>query len=315
LQKRVSMHTNIPLIVLVGPTASGKTALAIDIAEHLSGEIVGADSRQIYREMEIATAKPTNIERTRIPHHLLDVVAPDESFTLANYQAAAMAAIRDISARGKYPLLVGGTGLYIRSVVDGLSIPAVEPRPELRQEWESFAALSGVEALHALLAARDPEAAARIPAANIRRVIRALEVCEVTGRPFSEQQVTNAPSFAPLIIIGLNTDRAVLYQWADKRVDRMLDEGLLAEVESLVAKGYSWNLPSMSGLGYRQIGAYLRDEMTLSDAVQRLKFDTHGFIRKQLIWFRPDSRIYWIDTAAPDRLDQALKVVESYRLI
>lgn len=299
---------SIPLLAVVGPTASGKTALAIALAEALGGEIVSADSRQIYREMEIGTAKPTPAERARVPHHLLDVVAPDESFTLAQYQAAANASIAAIHARGKLPLLVGGTGLYLRAVLDGLAIPAVPPNPAQRAAWEELAAREGSAALHALLAARDPLAAARIPVNNVRRVVRALEVCEATGQPFSAQQERNATPYA-LTLLGLNTERARLYAWADARVEAMLAAGLVAEVAGLVARGYAWSLPAMSSLGYRQIGAYLRGEMTLPDALQRLKFDTHGFIRKQLMWFRPDMRIHWLDAAAPDLAQQAQQYI------
>jgi tRNA dimethylallyltransferase len=299
------MLQHIPLIAVVGPTASGKTACAIALAERLGGEIVSADSRQIFAGMEIGTAKPTTAERARVPHHLLDVVAPDEAFTLAQYQAAATAVIADIAQRGKYPLLVGGTGLYIRAVVNGLAIPAVPPDPALRAAWEDLAAREGAAAVHALLAERDPVAATRIPANNLRRVIRALEVCEVTGQPFSAQQ-TQVTTPYDLTMLGLNTARERLYAWADARVEGMLAAGLVAEVERLVARGYDWHLPAMSSLGYAQIGAYLRGETALADAVQRLKFDTHRFIRKQLVWFRPDARIHWLDAAAPDLIDQAL---------
>jgi tRNA dimethylallyltransferase len=302
---------HIPLIAVVGPTASGKTALGIALAEALGGEIVSADSRQIYREMEIGTAKPTPAERARVPHHLLDVVAPDEAFTLADYQRLATVAIAAIHARGKLPLLVGGTGLYLRAVLDGLAIPAVPPDPARRAAWEALAAREGPAALHALLAARDPDAAAKIPPNNVRRVIRALEVVTATGRPFFAQQQRQATPY-DLLMLGLNTDRARLYQWADARVEAMLAAGLVAEVEHLAARGYAWSLPAMSSLGYAQIGAYLRGEMTLSAAVQRLKWDTHGFIRKQLIWFRPDTRIHWLDPAAPEVVPHALALARRH---
>lgn len=308
----VAETTNrIPLIAVVGPTASGKTALGIALAEALGGEIVSADSRQIYRTMEIGTAKPTPAERARVPHHLLDVVAPDEAFTLADYQRLATAAIADIHARGKLPLIVGGTGLYLRAVLDGLAIPAVAPDPAQRAAWEALAAREGPAALHALLAARDADAAAKIPANNVRRVIRALEVVTATGQPFAAQQQRH-PTPYHLLMLGLNTDRARLYQWADARVEAMLAAGLVAEVERLVARGYAWSLPALSSLGYAQIGAYLRGEMTLPAAVQRLQWDTHGFIRKQLIWFRPDTRIRWLDPAAPDVTAQALALARHH---
>lgn len=293
---------SIPLLALVGPTATGKTALALALADRLRGvigcEVISADSRQIYRLMDIATAKPTPAERARLPHHLLDVVWPDESFTLAQYQEAAVTAIAGVWARGKLPLLVGGTGLYVRAVLDGLAIPAVAPDPELRAEFEALAAAEGPAALHTRLAALDPAAAARIDPANVRRLVRALEVCVVTGRPFSEQQERRPTPYRPLLL-GLNMERAALYARADHRIEGMLAAGLVAETEALVARGYGWNLPAMSSLGYREIGAHLRGETTLPEAVARFKLNTHKYIRRQLTWFRPDTRITWLDAALP----------------
>src|SRR5262249_24567241 len=200
----------IPLLALVGPTASGKTALTLALAERLGNplgsEVVSADSRQIYRLMDIATAKPTLAERARLPHHLLDLVWPDQSYTLTQYQADAHAAIKDIWARGRLPLLVGGTGLYVRAVVEHLSLPAVAPDPSLRDELEAEAAALGPAALHTRLAALDPEAAARLAPTNVRRVIRALEVCLATGRPFSAQQGAR-PALYRALLLGLNMER------------------------------------------------------------------------------------------------------------
>lgn len=307
-------ESKIPLIGLVGPTATGKTALALALSERLQGmdadihaaggekiggcEIVSADSRQIYRLMEIATAKPTPEERARVPHHLIDVVWPDEGYTLAQYQADAVAAIGAVWERGRLPLLVGGTGLYVRAVVDGLAIPQVAPSPELRAELEAEAQARGAAALHARLAALDPAAAGRIDAANVRRVIRALEVCIMSGRPFSEQQGAR-PTPYRMLLLGLNMERQALYARADARIDAMVAARLVDETEMLVARGYGWELPSMSSLGYREIGAYLRGETTLAKAVERFKLDTHGYIRRQLTWFRPDARITWLDAALP----------------
>ncbi|HEX8996338.1 MAG TPA: tRNA (adenosine(37)-N6)-dimethylallyltransferase MiaA [Ktedonobacterales bacterium] len=299
----------IPLVAIVGPTASGKTALAVALAEQLpaalglsGAEIVSADSRQIYRLMDIATAKPTAEERARVPHHLLDVVWPDESYTLAEYQRDAQAAVAGIWARGRLPLLVGGTGLYVRAVVDGLAIPEVAPQPALRAELEAQAATRGLDALVERLQALDPVTAARIDRANPRRVIRALEVCIVSGRPFSEQQGSR-PTPYRTVMLGLNMARDALYARADARIAAMLREGVVGETEALVARGYAWSLPSMSSLGYREIGAYLRGEMTLADAITRFQQATHAYIRRQLTWFRPDARIHWLDAAlAPDAL-------------
>ncbi len=294
-----------PLVVaIVGPTASGKTALAIALsaalqqARGIQSEAISADSRQVYRRMDIATAKPTPEERAALPHYLLDVVDPDESYTLAQYQAGAIDALRGIFARGHLPLLVGGTGLYVRAVVDGLAIPEVAPQPELRAALEAELASAGLDPLVRRLAELDPAGVAHIDTANPRRVLRALEVSIVTGRPFSEQRGARPTPYRTRLI-GLNMDRAALYARADRRIDAMLAAGLLEETRALVAAGYDWTLPSMSSLGYREIGAYLRGEVTLAQAIERFKLDTHAYIRRQLTWFRPDTRITWLDAALP----------------
>ncbi|WIG59829.1 MAG: tRNA dimethylallyltransferase [Ktedonobacterales bacterium] len=307
----------IPLLALVGPTAAGKTALAVRLAQRLRGtwfcEAVSADSRQIYRLMDIATAKPTAEERARLPHHLLDMVWPDERYTLAQYQADANAAIAEIAARGGLPLLIGGTGLYLRAVVDGLAIPQVAPSPELRAELEAEAAAHGPAALRERLAALDPVAAAHIDPQNVRRLVRALEVCILSGRPFSEQQGTRPTPYRPLLL-GLNMERAALYARADTRIDAMLAVGLVEETRGLVARGYGWELPAMSSLGYREIGAYLRAEITLDAAIERFKLATHGYIRRQLTWFRSDARITWLDAALPPETlaEQAMALIEPW---
>jgi tRNA dimethylallyltransferase len=301
----------IPLLVLAGPTATGKTGLAIALARRLGGEIVSADSRQIYRGMDIGTAKPTPEQRALAPHHLLDVVTPDESYTLAQYQADAQAAIAAIHAREQLPLLVGGTGLYIRAVVDNLAIPQVPPNQELRQQLEEEAARQGSAALHARLAALDPIGAARIDPANLRRVIRALEVVLLTGQPFSAQQGARPSPYRPLFL-GLNGPRELLYARADQRVDAMLASGLVWEVQRLIAAGYDWHLPSMSSLGYQEVGGYLRGELSLEAAVERLKFNTHHYIRRQLTWFRAEQRIHWLDCTATDPERRALALAEEW---
>lgn len=292
----------ISLLALVGPTATGKTALAVALAERLRPvvgcEAVSADSRQVYRGMDIATAKPTPAERARLPHHLLDIISPDQEYSLARYQADATASIGAIAHRRRLPLLVGGTGLYVRAVVDGLAIPAVAPNPALRARLAAEAATHGLAALHARLAQLDPLAAARIDARNPRRLIRALEVCLSTGRTFSAQQDRRASNYRPLLL-GLNTERPALYARADARIDAMVGAGLVEETRALVARGYDWHLPAMSSLGYREIGAYLRGELTLDAAVERFKRGTHAYIRRQLTWFRRDPRITWLDAALP----------------
>lgn len=293
-----------PLLALVGPTAVGKTALSLELAEALDGEIVSADSRQIYRHMDIGTAKPTPAERARVPHHLIDVVDPDQPLTLAEYQRLAYAAIADIHRRGRLPLLVGGTGLYVRAVLEGLRIPAAPPDAALRARLEEEAAAAGAAALHARLAALDPAAAARIDPRNVRRVIRALEVCLSTGRPISEQQEAEPPPYR-VLRLGLTRPRPELYARIDARVDAMIAAGLVDEVRELLARDYSPHLPALSGLGYRQIIRYLAGELSLEDAVQEIKRKTRRFVHQQQTWFRPDDpRIRWCDlsTTSPAQI-------------
>lgn len=273
------------LTAIVGPTAVGKTALAIELAQALGGEIVSADSRQIYRLMEIGTAKPTPAERAAAPHHLVDIRDPDEPFSLAAYQDLAYAAINDILARGRAPFLVGGTGQYLAAVLEGWRIPRVPPQGELRAALEAEAAELGAPALHARLAAVDPAAAAQIQSTNVRRVVRALEVYMLTGQPISAQQTREPPPYR-LRTIWLTRPRERLYARADARVDAMIAAGLADEVAGLLARGYGWELPSMSSLGYIQLRPYFEGAASLDACVERLKFDTHAFIRRQAAWFR-----------------------------
>lgn len=274
-----------PLLAIVGPTAVGKTALAIAVARRIGGEIVSADSRQIYRHMDIGTAKPSAAERAAAPHHLIDIRDPDEAFSLATYQELAMATIAAITARGRIPLLVGGTGQYLAAVLEGWQIPRVAPQPALRASLEREAAAQGAAALHARLAAVDPLAAAQIAPSNVRRVVRALEVYLVTGQPISAQQTRQPPPYQ-IRTIWLTRPRAELYARADARVDAMLAAGLVEEVARLRAAGYGWELPSLSSLGYIQFRPSFEGTASLADCVARLKFDTHRFIRRQAAWFR-----------------------------
>ncbi len=285
------------LISIVGPTAVGKTALAVEFAQQLNGEIISADSRQIYRLMNIGTAKPTAAEQAAVPHHLIDICYPDEEFSLARYQELATAAIAAVMARGRTPLLVGGTGQYLAAMLEGWQIPRVPPQPNLRATLEQEAAEDGVAQLYARLMVVDPEAAAQIGPHNLRRIIRALEVYAVTGRPISEQQGRCPPPYQ-LRTIWLNRPREELYARADARVDAMLAAGLVDEVAGLVACGYRWDLPALSSLGYLQLRPYLEGQATLEACVERLKFDTHSFIRRQLAWFR---RLPGLEIWTPDQ--------------
>jgi tRNA dimethylallyltransferase len=281
----------IPLLVLVGPTAVGKTAISLELARRFGGEIISADSRLFYRGMDIGTAKPTPAERVAVPHHLIDLCDPDEIISLGQYRRLAYRAIDDVLARGLLPILVGGTGQYVMAVVEGWGIPEVAPQPELRAALES---LGGDEAAR-WLRALDPEAEARIDPRNVRRVVRALEVTLTTGRPISALQRKTPPPYDTLII-GLARGRRSLYERIDARVDAMMAGGLLDEVRRLHETGYGRELPSMSGLGYRQLAAHLAGEMTLEEAVERIKFETHRFARQQATWFRRDDpRIVWFD--------------------
>lgn len=286
---------NAPLIVIVGPTGVGKTAVAVQLARLLGGEIVSADSRQVYRRMDIGTAKPTLEERRLAPHHLVDILDPDEELSVGDFQLRAFNAIECIKAKGKLPLLVGGTGQYVRAVVEGWSIPQVPPQPALRAELEAFADVYGATALHSRLVECDPDAAKAIDWRNVRRVARALEVYMMTGRPITTLQLRRAPPYR-ILQIGLTRPRQLLYARVDARIDQMMADGLLDEVRSLVEAGYGWGLPSMSSLGYAQLGAYLRGEITFEQAIALIRRETRRFIRQQYTWFRlDDPSIVWFD--------------------
>lgn len=282
-----------PLIVILGPTAIGKTGLALQIAEALNGEIVGADSRQIYRYMDIGTAKPTPDQQAHVRHHLIDVVNPDDNLGLADYQRLAYAAVDDIHSRGRLPLLVGGTGQYLTAVIEGWSIPEVPPNAQLRAELEAFAQQNGAEALHLRLQQHDPAAAKKIHPNNVRRTIRALEVFIETGQPISALQRKHTPPYR-IRQYGLRMEREKLYPQADQRLDMMIEAGFVEEVRSLLAMGYDRHLPAMTALGYRELCAHVLDGLPLDQAVANAKVATHNFIRKQETWFSGhDHGILW----------------------
>jgi tRNA dimethylallyltransferase len=283
------------LVAIVGPTGVGKSTLAILLAQAFNGEIVSADSRQVYRHMDIGTAKPAPQELSLVPHHLIDIVNPDQDFSLGQYQDLAYKAIDDIQQRKKLPFLVGGSGLYVWSVLEGWGIPPVPPDAEFRRSLETKAARLGKEELYQELVGVDPVAAQNIDPRNVRRVIRALEVCRYTGTPFSQLRQKKAPPFRTLII-GLTADRSALYRRIDRRVDDMVERGLVEEVQKLMRVGYDLNLPAMSGIGYKQVGLFLNGGLTLEAATLQIKFETHRFVRHQYSWFRlKDNRIQWFD--------------------
>lgn len=280
-----------PLLVVVGPTAVGKTTFSLWLGQKYAGEIVSADSRLFYKGLDIGTAKPTPAERRLVRHHLIDVCQPDETITLGQYKRLAEASIDEIHSRGKLPLLVGGTGQYVRAIIEGWGIPEVPPQKRLRKVLEA----TGHDELVRWLRYLDEESARRIDARNIRRVIRALEVTLITGRPMSFMQRKTPPPYN-IYLLGLTCDRKNLYEWIDNRVEKMMMQGFLEEVTHLWKVGYERYLPSMSGLGYRQLWAYLEGECNLEEAIERIKFETHRFVRQQYTWFRLDDEdIHWFD--------------------
>jgi len=296
------------LIAIVGPTGIGKSRLALRLAGACNGEIVSADSRQVYRYMDIGTAKPTPPEMAAVPHHLIDIINPDEEFSLALYLQLANRAIEDIYRRGKLPFLVGGTGLYVRAILEGWHVPGVSPDKDFRYNIEKQYNEKDPDEIYQELIAADPDAAAKIDRRNVRRVIRALEVHAKAGKAFSKLGGKTAPAFIPYTI-GLTTTRAELYRRVDRRVDEMIERCLVPEVENLLKSGYNFSLPAMSGIGYRQIGQYLRGEMTLAAAIQKIKTETHRFIRHQYAWFRlTDKNIHWYeaDDWQDPRIDREL---------
>ena len=295
------------IIVILGPTASGKTDLGLVLAKKFNGEIVSADSRQVYKTMDIGTAKPVGEwEKERkvyivdgIPHHLIDVVDPKKDFSLADYKALATKSIETILSRKKLPLVVGGTGLYIQALVENLDIPKVEPDKHLRAQLEK----KKLSELAAMLEKIDPDTAEKIDLKNPRRVLRALEVVIQSGESIFKQQTKSNPIYEALQI-GIDLPRAELYERINSRVDGQIAEGLVEETKKL-SKKYKWSLPSMSGIGYKQIGFYLRGEMTLSQAVEVLKRDTRRYAKRQMTWAARDKKIIWIkniDSAAVEKM-------------
>jgi tRNA dimethylallyltransferase len=282
-----------PLLVILGPTAVGKTEIAIRLAESLGGEIVSADSRLFYRGMDAGTAKPSLAERARVPHHLIDVADPDETWSLVLFQQEARRAIQEIHARGRLPFLVGGTGQYIRAVTEGWQAPAAQPDPRLRGVLETWAAQIGPLGLHERLAQLDPQAGEQIEARNLRRTVRALEVILSTGRRFSAQRRRGETPYR-LLTLGLNRPRPELYARIDARIEAMFAAGWVDEVRGLLAQGYSPELPSLSAIGYPQVIDYLQGKSTYAEAVMLIKRLTRQFVRRQANWFKEnDPQIHW----------------------
>ena len=287
-----------PLIVIIGPTAVGKTKISLQVAERLKGEIVSADSRLFYQGMDIGTAKPTREEQKLVPHHLINVASPDQDWSLAVYLPRAIAVIEEIQQRGNLPFLVGGTGQYIQAVVQGWDLPSIKPDPGLREALRQWADQIGVDGIRARLAELDPEAAAGIDGPNLRRMIRALEVILSSGKRFSAQKKALGSSFQ-VLQIGLIRPREELYKRIDLRIDQMLAKGLVGEVQALLDTGYSSDLSAMSAIGYKQIIIYLSGEISLAEAVQQIKSKSRKYVRQQANWFREnDPDIHWYSAAA-----------------
>ncbi|GAA4701535.1 tRNA (adenosine(37)-N6)-dimethylallyltransferase MiaA [Brevibacillus fulvus] len=283
------------LVVIVGPTAVGKTELSLMLAHRTAGEIISGDSMQVYREMNIGTAKATAEERAVVPHHLIDIIDPDEDYSVAVFQSMATRLISEINQRGHLPMIVGGTGLYIESVTHSFQFAQTSHDPNLRERLQKMAETEGVEALHQRLQAIDPVTADRLHPNDVKRVIRAIEIYELTGYKMADYQHRAKHSPYDLLMIGLTMDRALLYERINQRVDKMVEQGLVEEVRQLLDKGYSPSLISMQGLGYKELVPYLYGEVSLEKAINDIKQRTRHFAKRQLSWFRRMPEIEWYD--------------------
>jgi tRNA dimethylallyltransferase len=288
---------NNKLVAIVGPTAVGKTAVSLCLAKLISAEIISADSMQVYKGMDIGTAKPSLRDRQVVPHHLIDIIEPEKPFSVAEYQRLTRSVITEIQKRGRLPLLVGGSGLYIRAVIDKLDFPTGNIDSEIRQELEERAAKVGSKKLFWELIKVDPEAAQFIHPNNLRRIIRALEVYYLTGKPFSyfHKQWKVKKSIYNLKMFGLIMERSKLYANINSRVNRQIEQGLLEEVKELVKKGYKRFLTSRQALGYKELVDFLEEKTSWEAAIDLIKRKTRQYARRQLIWFRADPRVQWID--------------------
>lgn len=291
------------MVAILGPTAVGKTEIAIQLAERLGAEIISADSRLLYRGMDIGTAKPSLEQRSRVVHHLIDVAEPNEGWSLTVFQQAAAKAIDEVHERGKLPILVGGTGQYLRAIVEGWMPPKLAPQPLLRKVLDEWERQVGREGMHRRLAVLDPAAAQQIDGRNVRRTLRALEVTLATGRRFSEQRTHREAPYR-LLQIGLTRPRVELCARIDARIQEMLDAGWLDEVRSLLARGYDPSLPSLSAIGYAQLAAHLSGEISLEQAITEIKRKTRMFVRRQAAWFKPgDASIHWFEAGETEVIE------------
>ena len=310
---------SIPLLVIVGPTAVGKTEIAIELAHRLRGEVISADSVQVYRYMDIGTAKPTLEERRGVPHHMIDIVDPDIDFTVYDYQQMAKNCIREVHNRGKLPILTGGTGLYIKAVVDDYTFCSGKVNPSLRRYLQEEMELKGKDTLFRLLREVDPLAAERVHPNDSRRIIRALEFFYLTGEPISVQweRTRKKQSNYQLFMVGIAMERTYLYERINRRVELMLEKGLLKEVKGLLERGFKSDLKSMQSLGYFHLANFLEGNWDWETAVNTFKKDTRRYAKRQLTWFRADQRIMWLEqkpgnTKKNPVLDIICSMVEGY---
>ena len=293
-----------PVVAVVGPTATGKSDLGIALALALGGEVVNADAMQLYRGMDVGTAKVPLAERRGVPHHLLDLLDPREDASVAQYQEQARAVLADVAQRGRRAVAVGGSGLYVRALLDHVEFPGTDPR--VRAALEARVEAEGARALHAELAAVDPQAAAAIGPRNARRIVRALEVVTLTGRPYSDGQPRYVYA-VPAVQLGLDCDRAVLDERIAWRVERMWEEGLVAEVDGLLRRGMGRT--AARAVGYAEVAAMLRGELTEDEARDAVTAGTRRLARKQMGWFGRDPRVHWLDAQDPDLVERALRLV------
>ena len=309
------------LVILTGPTAVGKTSLSINLAKAINGEIISADSMQIYKGMDIGTAKIMPEEMDGVTHHLIDVIDPTEDFHVVRFKEMVEAAIEEIYAKGKVPIICGGTGFYIQAILYDIDFTENEIDKSYRESLEKYAAEFGQETLHDKLKAIDPESAESIPAANVKRVIRAIEYYEQTGEKFSVHNATQKEKNSPynFAYFVLNDDRQLLYNRIDARVDKMIDEGLIDEVKSLVAKGVKKGMTAMDGIGYKELLDYLDGNGSLEDAVELIKKKSRNYAKRQLTWFRREKEVIWLDktvyTSEDMLLDEILSTLKKKGII
>jgi tRNA dimethylallyltransferase len=300
--------TSGPLVAIVGPTGVGKSALAMELAAEFPAEIISADSRQVYRYLDIGTDKPSIEQRTAVRHHLVDIVLPSERYTVVDFHRHATEAVHAIWSAKRIPFVVGGSGHYIRTLLEGLTYPVLEPDPDRQREAERFIETAGLQAAITEIARTDPATAARLDPDNSRRVQRALEIIKATGAPIGPADRNPLPA----IVLGLDMDRKALYQKIDARVDRQIESGLAEETRSVLAMGFSPSLPVLSGLAYGQMMRHLTGELTLAQAAQQYKYVTHRLVRKHTTWFRKEPRVEWLDALNPDLVAEAGRRIREY---